>query len=155
MIEIINYEDRYQPEFKRLNLQWLDKYELTEAYDLEILDDPRGLVLDKGGCIFLAMAGQEVIGTAGLWKESEHAYELVKMAVDEEYRGKGISKMLLEKCVEEAKRLGAHKVFLFSSTLLQTALKLYEKYGFQRVEVSGSHFQTADVKMELSLSPNQ
>lgn len=154
MIEIINYEDRYQPDFKRLNLQWLDKYELTEEYDLQILDDPRGVVLNSGGCIFLAMDGPNVIGTAGLWKESDHSYELVKMAVDEEYRGKGISKLLLEKCVEEARRLGARKVFLFSSSLLQTALRLYEKYGFRQVDVSGSHFQTADVKMELSLSPN-
>ncbi|MCX6319912.1 MAG: GNAT family N-acetyltransferase [Bacteroidetes bacterium] len=154
MIEIINYEDRYQPDFKRLNLQWLDKFELTESYDLEILNDPRGIVLDKGGRIYLAMDGSRVIGTAGLWKESEHEFELVKMAVDEEYRGKGISKLLLEKCVEEAKALQASKLFLFSSTKLQTALRLYERYGFKAVDVTGSHFQTADVKMELSLTPN-
>lgn len=154
MIDIINYEDKYQPDFKRLNLQWLDKYELTESYDLQILDDPRGIVIDKGGCIFLAMEFGRVIGTAGLWKESEHEYELVKMAVDEEYRGKGISKLLLEKCIDEAKRLNAEKIFLFSNSQLQTAIKLYEKYGFRRVDVTGSPFLTADVKMELSLAPN-
>lgn len=154
MIELIPYEDRYQADFKRLNLQWLDKYELTETYDLEILDDPRGVVIDKGGCIFLAMHEGRVIGTAGLWKENESAYELVKMAVDEEFRGKGISKLLLEKCIEEARQLKARSLFLFSNSQLQTAIKLYEKYGFTRVDLTGSHFETADVKMELSLSPN-
>jgi putative acetyltransferase len=154
MIELIKYEDRYQADFKRLNLQWLDKYELTEAYDLEILDDPRGVVINKGGCIFLALHAGRVIGTAGLWKESEYAYELVKMAVDEEFRGQGISKLLLEKCIDEARQLKAHTIFLFSNSQLQTAIKLYEKYGFRLADLTGSHFQTADVKMELSLTPN-
>jgi ribosomal protein S18 acetylase RimI-like enzyme len=77
------------------------------------------------------------------------------MAVDEEYRGKGISKLLLEKCIEEAKRLNANKIFLFTNSQLQTAIHLYEKYGFSKVDVTNSHFLTADVKMELSLIPNQ
>lgn len=154
MTEIIYYEDRYQPDFKRLNLQWLDKYDLTESYDLEILDDPRGMVIDKGGCIFLAIEQGRIIGTAGLWKGENNEYELVKMAVDEEYRGKGISKLLLEKCIDEAKRLKANKIFLFSNSQLQTAIHLYEKYGFRQVDVTNSHFLTADVKMELSLIPN-
>lgn len=34
---------------------------------------------------------------------------------------------------------------------LETALKLYEKYGFRHVEVTGAPFETADVKMELIL----
>lgn len=154
MIELISYKDIYQPDFKRLNLQWLDQYELTESHDLEILDNPREIVIGKGGCIFLAMDDDRVIGTAGLWKENDHEYELVKMAVDEAYRGQGISKLLLEKCIEEAKRLKASKLFLFSSSKLQTAIKLYEKYGFKKTDLTGSPFLTADVKMELSLAPN-
>jgi hypothetical protein len=34
---------------------------------------------------------------------------------------------------------------------LQTALGLYEKFGFQHIEVLDSPFETADVKMELHL----
>jgi N-acetylglutamate synthase-like GNAT family acetyltransferase len=77
------------------------------------------------------------------------------MAVDVAYRGQGISKILLEKCLGEAKRLKASKVFLFSNSQLQTALKLYGKYGFSHVDVTNAPFLTADVKMELSLTPNQ
>ena len=54
MIEIISYQDKYQPDFKRLNFEWLEKYNLTESHDLEILDDPEGTVIGGGGCIFLA-----------------------------------------------------------------------------------------------------
>lgn len=153
MITIIDYTDRYQPDFKRLNLEWLDKYDLTESHDLEILNDPSGTVLAGGGCIFLAMDGDKVIGTAGLWKANEKEYELVKMAVDPAYRGQGISKLLLQRCLNEAERLKAEKLLLFSNSQLKAALSLYEKFGFRYVEVADAPFLTADVKMELSLFP--
>jgi putative acetyltransferase len=150
-IKIIEYSDKYQPDFKRLNLEWLDLYNLTESHDLEILDDPTGTVIERGGLIFLAMDGQEVVGTAGLWKESDEEYELIKMAVDPGYRGQGISKKLLQKCIDEAEELGAKKITLFSNSQLQTAISLYKKYGFEHVPVTGAPFLTADIKMELSL----
>lgn len=150
-IKIIEYSDQYQPDFKKLNLEWLDKYDLTESHDLEILDDPSGTVIARGGCIFLAMDGHDVVGTAGLWKEKEEEYELIKMAVDPKYRGQGISKLLLEKCIDEARKHKAEKIFLYSNSQLQTAISLYKKYGFEHVAVTDAPFLTADVKMELSL----
>lgn len=149
MIEIISYNNKYHEDFKRLNLEWLEKYDLTESHDLKILEDPQGSVIEKGGCIFLAIDGQRVIGTAGLAKENEEAYELVKMTVDPQYRGQGISKILLDRCLDEARKLKAGKIFLFSNSQLITALKLYEKYGFRHVDASDSHLLTADIKMEL------
>lgn len=154
-MEIVEYENRYQPEFKRLNLEWLDKYGLTESHDLEILDDPRGTVIDRGGHIFLAMDNERVIGSAGLWKKNDQEFELVKMTVDPAYQGRGISKILLDRCLDEARKLKAEKISLFSNSQLHTALKLYEKYGFRNVTVTGTPLLTADVKMELSLSSNQ
>jgi putative acetyltransferase len=152
MIELIEYQTRYHREFKSLNLEWLDKYNLTESHDLEVLNDPEGTVIARGGCIFLAKEGDEIIGTAGLWKESEKEYELVKMTVAPAYRGKGISKLLLERCLSAAKELGAEKIILYSNSQLKTALGLYEKFGFRHVPVTGAPFLTADVKMELSLA---
>ncbi len=151
MITIINYDNKHHAAFKSLNLEWLDKYNLTESHDLAILDDPEGTVLAGGGCIFLAIEGGSVIGTAGLWKENDKEYELIKMTVDPAWRGKGIGNLLLEKCIAEARIRGAEKIILFSNSRLTTALQLYEKYGFRHVEVTGAPFLTADVKMELIL----
>ena len=151
MIEIISYDEKYQPDFKRMNLEWLDKYHLTETHDLDILNNPQEKVIAGGGCIFLAMYGEKVIGSAGLVKEQEGIFELVKMGVDPAWRRQGIGKILLERCLEEAKKLKAKKIFLFSNSQLRTALRLYEKYGFRHVEVTDSPLLTADVKMELSL----
>lgn len=150
-VQIIEYNDQYKQDFRKLNLEWLDKYNLTESHDLVVLDDPKGTILDRGGYIWLAKAGDKIVGSAALMKEHEGVYELAKMAVTAEYRGQGISKLLIENCLSKAKEIGASKLSLFSNHQLLTALKLYEKYGFRHVEVKDSPFETADVKMELVL----
>jgi putative acetyltransferase len=150
-IKIIPFENKYAKDFKELNLEWLDKYNLTESHDLLVLNNPKETILDKGGCIFLAKAGDEIAGTAALMKEHDGVFELAKMAVTKKYQGKGISKFLLQQCLQEAKNLHAQKITLFSNHQLQTALKLYEQFGFRHIFVKDSPFLTADVKMELVL----
>jgi putative acetyltransferase len=150
-IEIIDYSDQYAEDFRRLNLEWLEKYNLVESHDLEVIDDPRSTILNPGGAIYLAKAGDTIVGSAGLAKTGDAEYELAKMAVTPAWQGKGISRLLIEKCLEKAKSLGAEKIILFSNHQLTTAIGLYEKYGFHHVDVVGSPFATADVKMELDL----
>jgi len=151
MIEIIDYSGEYANDFRDLNLEWLDKYNLTESHDLEVINHPKEAILDNGGYIFLARDGDKIIGTAGIANEGDSIYELVKMTVAPEFRGMGISKMLIERCLDKAKELKAKKVFLYSNSQLQTAISLYKKYGFVHVDATNSPLVTADVKMELKL----
>ena len=153
MIELIEYTDQYGSDFKRINLEWLSHYNLMEERDLDMLNDPRGTILKKGGAIYLAKTNDTIIGSAALIDEHDGVYELAKMAVVPLWQGKGISKLLLEKCLSRAKELKAKKVILFSNHQLRTALELYLKYGFEHVEVTDSPFSTADVKMEMLLNP--
>lgn len=150
-IEIIPYTNKYQPDFYRLNLAWLEKYNLKESHDLMVMNDPEGTIIKRGGFIFLAKEGDSIVGSSALMKEEEGVYELAKMAVDENYQGRGISKLLIEACINKAKEIGAVKLELFSNHQLTTALGLYEKYGFHHVDVTNSPFVTADVKMEMKL----
>lgn len=151
-IEIIEYDDRHHDAFRKLNLEWLDKYNLTEEPDLMVLNDPRGTIIEKGGYIWLAKNDGEIIGSSALIKEHEGVFELAKMSVAEPWRGQGISKLLIEVCLEKAKELKATKIELFSNHQLLAALKLYERYGFRYIEMKDSPFATADVKMELVIS---
>lgn len=152
MVEIIEYENKYQPDFYRLNEAWLDQYGLKESHDLLMMNDPESTIINAGGFIWLAKAGDTIVGSAGIMKEACGMFELVKMAVDDAYKGKGIGRLLIETCIAKAKECGAKKLELFSNHQLTTALRLYEKYGFKHVEVKGSPFETADVKMELALT---
>ncbi|MHA4810282.1 GNAT family N-acetyltransferase [Flavitalea flava] len=149
MISIIPYTDKYAADFKLLNLEWLDKYGLTDDHDLEILGDPKGVILDRGGFIYLASLDGEIIGTAALIREEEGHFELAKMTVAPSFRGKGISKLLIEKCLDTAREARAAKIILYSNSQLVTAIGLYRQYGFQHVQVADAPYITADVKMEL------
>ena len=115
MIEIISYDAKYQSDFKRLNLDYLDKYNLTESHDMIILDNPAEIVLGRGGFIWLAKAGDEIVGTVGVMPEGHGIFELIKMCVAESWRGRGISKLLLETCLQKVKELGGEKLILFSN----------------------------------------
>jgi GNAT superfamily N-acetyltransferase len=151
MLKLIEYHHKYANDFRRLNLEWLEKYDLTESHDLEILDDPEKKILNTGGSIYLAKAGDEIVGSAALINYGQGMFELAKMAVTSSFQGKGISKLLIEKCLETAKKCNAKKIILYSSSKLTTALALYKKYGFRHIDATDSPFVTADVKMELSL----
>jgi N-acetylglutamate synthase-like GNAT family acetyltransferase len=151
MAVIINYEDKYITDFQRLNLEWLEKYNLVESHDLEILNYPQENIINQGGFLFLLLEDNKVVGSAGLFKINDEEYELIKMAVAPEHRGKKFGNMLLEKCIARAKEVSAQKLILFSNSRLQTAISLYEKFGFQHVAVVDAPFETADIKMELYL----
>ena len=151
IISIIDFEPKYAAAFRQLNLEWLQKYGLTEEPDLIMINNPQKEIIDTGGCIFLAQSGENIVGTAALIKESPTQYELVKMAVAPAFQGKGISRLLIEKCLLAAKEMKAKRVYLQSNSQLTTAIGLYEKYGFKHIAVKDAHYLTADVMMELLL----
>jgi putative acetyltransferase len=151
MPQIIPYTDNHASAFKAINVEWLEKYNLLESHDIEMLDDPRSTIIAGGGVIYLAEDNDIVIGSAALIHEHHGVYELAKMTVVPAWRGKGISKLLLEKCLDTARTLQAKKVILFSNDQLQTAIALYLQYGFTHIPVTDSPFATANVKMELNL----
>lgn len=152
MVSIIEFESRYADDFEQLNLEWLNKFGLTEAADLLMLNNPKKEIIDTGGVIFLAKLGEKIVGSAALIRETTTQYELAKMAVSPAFRGKGISKMLIESCLTRAKKSGAERIYLSSNSQLVTALKLYEKYGFKYITVKNTHYATADVMMELVIA---
>jgi ribosomal protein S18 acetylase RimI-like enzyme len=151
MAVIIDYEDQYQKDFQRLNLEWVEKFNLVESHDLEVLNQPREIVINGGGFIFLLKDNDVIIGSAGIYKVNDEEFELIKMYVAPEYRGKKYGEMLLQHCLAKAKETKASKIILYSNSKLQTAIRMYERFGFKHVDVINAPFETADVKMELVL----
>ena len=151
IISIIDYTPEYAGAFKDLNLQWLQQYGLTEEPDLLMINNPQKEILDTGGFIFLAKCGEQIAGTSALIKETPVQFELVKMSVAPAFQGKGISRLLIEKCLQAAKEAGAKRIYLQSNSQLTTAIALYEKYGFTHIPVKDAHYLTADIMMELML----
>ena len=77
--------------------------------------------------------------------------ELAKMTVQKEYRGNGISKILLKKCIDYGKASKAKEIFLISNSRLLNARKLYDKFGFLEVDLDSNKYKRGNYKMVLRL----
>ena len=147
-IEFRHYKDEWKDEFKNLNLAWIKQYFKVEPVDLEILSDPHGMIISKGGYIFCAVEEGVILGVAALIKLDEGVYELGKMAVIENERGKGTGSMLMDYTMFMAKTHQARKLVLYSNTSLAPAIHLYKKYGFVEVPMEPGRYKRANIKME-------
>lgn len=150
-LEIIDYSDELKEYIKILNYEWLKEYFYVEEGDQISLSNPKETIIDKGGFIFYAKSGNEIVGTASLIKKSDSVFELGKMAVAKSAQGLGIGKMLLEHCLEFAKQKQIEKLILYSNTKLESAIHLYRKYGFMEIEMEQGVYERGNIKMEKNL----
>lgn len=140
--------------FRSLNEEWITRFFTMEAKDFEVLRDPEGAILKHGGQIYMAYLGAEAVGCVALESTGAAVYELSKMAVTPNLRGRGVGRQLLEYAIEQARRLGAESLWLGSNTKLQSAIHLYESVGFQHLPPErrpNSPYSRADVFMEKCL----
>ncbi len=78
-------------------------------------------------------------------------FELAKMTVKEGYRGNGIANILMNQCINFAKKNNAKEIFLISNDSLTIARNLYDKYGFKEVDLDSQKYDRGNVKMRLTL----
>lgn len=150
-IAIIPYEPRYQPDFKRLNIEWISQYFTVEKHDLEQLDQPDVYVLPNGGQVFLARRGDEIVGCVAIVNTGVTGFELAKMAVSPDVQGRGIGKQLALAAIDYARQLGVKTIWLESNRVLKTALTMYERVGFREVPSIPTPYARADIRMEMEL----
>jgi ribosomal protein S18 acetylase RimI-like enzyme len=149
-VSIVDYQPSHRARFKEINVQWITrKYEM-EAEDIRTVDDPQGYVIDGGGYIFIALKDNYPVGTCAYLRMEENVYEMIKMAVDEDYRGLGIGRSLAAESIRIMKDRGAKKIILFSNREGSArAIELYRKLGFRETQLGISEFQRADIRMEM------
>ena len=175
-VRITTWDARYANDFVRLNLAWLVGYHLYEESDRKHLERPEETILACPGEIFFAIddgaggssanagpddqhvgapdrsANVRVLGSCAVAFQPDGAVEILKFAVDESARGRGIGTSLLQISIDWARERGAGLVKLESSTKLKAALRLYERFGFEHKPFNGPQtYVTADVYMEKRL----
>ena len=150
-IEITNYNTKYDQSFYELNKSWIEEFWILEASDLKDLLKPQESIIDLGGEVFFALVNNLVVGTAAMIPFPNSKIELAKITVQKEYRGKGLSKILLKRCINYAKVSKAKEIFLISNSRLISARKLYDKFGFIEVDLDSNKYKRGNYKMVLSL----
>jgi GNAT superfamily N-acetyltransferase len=151
-IRVVPFQPEYAAEFRRLNLDWIERLFKVEAPDLKVLNDPEGIIIGPGGMIFFAMDGESVVGTVALIRSSDGRCELAKMAVATTHQGRGIGETLGRACKAWAAANGVRTLFLETNSKLGNAIRLYERLGFRRaVEPNPPDYVRCDVYMELPI----
>jgi len=86
-----------------------------------------------GSTYFVAEENGRILGGAGLFPTAglpEGVCELVKMYLHKDSRGKGLGRLLINKCLDTARDMGYRKVYLETMPELRKAVSVYEKFGF-------------------------
>jgi len=137
--------------FKELNEAWISRDFALEPGDREVLGDPEGKVLAKGGQICLAELDGEVVGCCALVPIKPGEFELAKMTVSDAARGQGIGRRLLVFAIAVARVLMARRLYLESNTKAAAAIHLYEELGFRHITAPErtSKYARANVFMEM------
>jgi GNAT superfamily N-acetyltransferase len=99
------------------------------------------LVVDEGG---------EVVGTAAVRVLEPGVAELKRMWLRPAARGQGLAQPLLDKCLDEGRRLGCQTMRLDSQAKLAAAVKLYRANGFREIPIYNDN-PRADIWMEREL----
>jgi putative acetyltransferase len=83
---------------------------------------------------FIAETDGKIVGGGGIYPTiglPEKTCELVKMYLLPEARGKGLGRLIIEKCLQTAKEFGFEQIYIESMPELNLALKVYERFGFK------------------------
>jgi ribosomal protein S18 acetylase RimI-like enzyme len=112
----LEYQDRYTP----------------EGYTATTPGKPQVRSRMEEGPTWVALLGDVIIGTASAVQEDAGLVYVRGMAVLPAARGQGVGKLLLRKIEDFAVRNESTGLLLNTTPFLESAIRLYERFGFVR-----------------------
>lgn len=100
--------------------------------------DIENVYYQTGGGFWGARVEEELAGTIALLKYDHDSAAIRKMFVKKEYRGKelGLAQQLLETLIAYCKENQIRHLYLGTVSVLQAAMRFYERNGFEKIEKS-------------------
>ena len=105
----------------------------TVYYD-ETTDHLSDVFKKEGSCYFVVTMDGEIVGGAGIYPTQNlpaDTCELVKLYLSARARGKGIGKLLIQKCEAAPLGYGYKNIYLETMPELKIAIPMYEKMGYR------------------------
>jgi len=140
------------PDFVRLNMMWIEDLHVVEPSDQYMADHPEAYI-ENGNSVFSIHEDGRVAGVCALKQDEDGKWELTKMAVDPDFRGRGLGKILMDVVESYARdEMGESWIYLISNTVNGAAIRLYKRCGW-RISFEGPHpkYARADIGMEKDL----
>lgn len=156
MIEIIQAESSEQIEAAQTLFR---EYEASleirlcfQNFDEEVANLP-GKYAAPEGRLFLAYADEKLAGCIALRKLETGVCEMKRLFVREDFRGRKIGVLLIEKLIEEARKISYERMRLDTlPSKMANAVKLYESYGFRPIAPYYDNPFKETLFMELALT---
>ena len=125
-----------------MQIRLLDHHEEVPMELLLLADPSERLVMnyiDRGRC-YIAETQGAVVGVYVLLPTRPDTVELVNVAVNESYQGKGIGKRLVQHAVQEARNQGYATIEVGTGNSGWGQFALYQKCGFRMVSIDRDFF---------------
>lgn len=129
-VVIVGFRPAWKRHFRDLNLEWLRAHFTVEPADQAVLDDPEREIIARGGAVLFARTGGRIAGTCAIVPRGKTSFELIKMAVAPDCRGRGIGRRLCLAALDRGRELGATELVARTSPRLAAANRLYRSLGF-------------------------
>lgn len=104
-----------------------------------------------GGRRYLALVDKKTAGCVALARNDDDYCELKRLYVKPEYRGRGLSKILCSKVIEDARAIGYRYMRLDTFPFMTSALRLYEEFGFEYIGKYNDNPAENAIFMQLKL----
>jgi DNA-binding MarR family transcriptional regulator/N-acetylglutamate synthase-like GNAT family acetyltransferase len=151
-LAIRRFTDALAEDFYRINAEWIETMYRLEQTDIDVLKNPRARIIESGGDIlFVEDPTLGIVGTCALQKTGERQFELTKMGVSSDARGRKAGEFLLQAMIARAYALGCDRLYLLTNAKSAAAIHLYEKLGFVHdagiMEEFGKRYDRCNVAM--------
>lgn len=126
--------------------EYLDIQNYSE--EMEHLEKKYGL---PDGRLYLAYCDEELAGCIGLRKMDSQNCEMKRLYVRPAFRGRKIGNLLVEKIIDDAKKIGYSYMLLDTLPFLKSAIHMYKKYGFYEINSYNDSPMNTSIYMKLNL----
>jgi diamine N-acetyltransferase len=114
------WDQNYSPVIGKTNVDYMIRFQSKTAIESDIM---------SGFVYFIAFYDNVPCGYSSIKKDGPEVF-ISKMHVKQGYRGRGVTRAMLNEIFEYAKKCKAEKVWLNCSRYNASSLELYEKSGF-------------------------
>lgn len=123
----------------------------SQHYDEEIRNLRKKYGLPKGR-LYLAEVDGRVVGCVALRALEKDACELKRLFVRPAYRSAGVGRALVDRILADAWEIGYRYVRLDTFPFMESALGMYERYGFRAIPCYNDNPAPSAIFLQLDLA---
>lgn len=121
-----------------------------QHYDRELrhLEEKYG---PPDGRLYLAYCDDTLAGCVGLRRLDDRSCEMKRLYVRPAFRGKKLGVLLVERIIADAREIGYAYILLDTLPFLESAIRMYKKFGFKEIGSYNDSPMDASIYMRLEL----